>query len=220
MPEPHPRLALLTPHAVAAERADELCAALEQAGAAGDVAAVILRLAAGDERSLINLVKRIAPVVQAHEAALVVSCAGFTGDLAAVVARGGADGVHLERADAAALQDLRPRLRDGRILGAGGVLESRHAAMAAGETGADYLLFGGSYPDGVLPDAEVVRERAQWWAEIFETPCIAVAGQADEVAALAATGAEFVGLEADLWLAAPEAVERAQADLMRAGAPA
>ena len=88
-----------------------------------------------------------------------------------------------------------------------------YAAMVAGETGVDYLVFGGLFPDGVAPDADEVRERATWWAEIFETPCIAVAAAAGEVAGLVATGAEFVGLESALWLGDPEGVRTAQAQL-------
>jgi len=117
------------------------------------------------------------------------------------------DGIHVDKPRD--LKDLRGRLREGRILGAGG-LETKHGAMEAGEAGIDYLMFGGLYPDGVAPEAETVRARAAWWAEIFETPCIAVATAADEIAPLAATGAEFVGLESGLWLPDPGAVERAQ----------
>lgn len=201
------RLALLTPHGTAASDLDGLLPAIEAACAAGDVAAVILRLAPADERALTALVKRAAPAVQAHEAALVVACPGFAGDLVSVATRGGADGVHVDKP--AGLKDLRERLREGRILGTGG-FETRHAAMDAGEGGADYLMFGGLYPDGAAPDPEGVRERAAWWAEIFETPCIAVACTETEIADAAATGAEFVGLESALWLADPAAVARAQ----------
>lgn len=201
------RLALLTPHRVAAGDVDALLPALRAACAAGDVAAVILRLAPADERALTALVKRVAPAVQEHEAALVVACAGFTGDLVSVATRGGADGVHVDKP--AGLKDLRERLREGRILGTGG-FETRHAAMDAGEGGADYLMFGGLYPDGEAPDPEGVQERARWWAEIFETPCIAVACTDAEIVGAAATGAEFVGLESALWLADPAAVARAQ----------
>lgn len=201
------RLALLTPHRVAAADVDALLPAIEAACAAGDVAAVILRLAPADERALTALVKRVAPAVQEHEAALVVACPGFTGDLVSVATRGGADGVHVDKP--AGLKDLRERLREGRILGTGG-FETRHAAMDAGEGGADYLMFGGFYPDGEAPDPEGVRARAAWWAEIFETPCIAVACAAEEIPGHAATGAEFVGLESALWLADPAGVARAQ----------
>lgn len=210
---PRPRLALLSPYGLGATEADATAAALDAACAAGDVAAVILRLAAADERSLIGLVKRLAPPAQERGAAVLVAVPGFTGDLVSVAARGGADGVHLDRADEATLHDLRGRLRDGRILGAGGVLGSRDAAMVAGETGVDYLMFGGLFPDGVAPDAEDVRARAAWWADIFETPCIAVAASADEVGPLAATGAEFIGLESGLWLSGPDGVRAAQAQL-------
>ncbi|KQT53510.1 thiamine monophosphate synthase [Methylobacterium sp. Leaf456] len=213
---PKPRLALLSLYGLGSEQAEATARALEAACATGDVAAVILRLARADERSLVALLKKLCPAAQERGAAVVVAVPDFDGDLVSVAARGGADGVHVDRADDETLRDLRGRLRDGRILGAGGVLGSRDAAMLAGETGADYLLFGGLFPDGVAPDADEVRERATWWAEIFETPCIAVAALAHEVEALAATGAEFVGLESALWLGDAEGVRAAQAILDKA----
>ncbi|WP_375456636.1 thiamine phosphate synthase [uncultured Methylobacterium sp.] len=212
-----PRLTLLTPHRVGPEQVDALLPALERACGTGDVAAVILRLAPSDERSLIALVKRVAPVAQAGGAALVVACAGLAGDLVAVSARGGADGIHVDKPAEGQLRDLRERLRDGRILGVGGI-ETRHAAMDAGEAGIDYLMFGGLYPDGVAPEAEAVRERAAWWAEIFETPCIGVACGEGEIAGLRATGAEFVGLEGGLWMAEPAILARVRDAFAGAGA--
>lgn len=199
MSEPRTRLALLSPHRVEAGDAETLAAALADACAGADVAAVLLRLAPADERSLVNLVKRLAPAAQGAGAALIVACAGFAGDLVSVSARGGADGVHLDKPREGALRELRDRLDDGRILGAGGH-EQRHAAMEAGEAGVDYVMFGGLYADGIAPDAETVIERATWWTEIFETPCIAVAHAADQVGPILATGAEFLGLESELWM--------------------
>lgn len=214
MPEPRTRLALLTPHRVDTDGAEALAAALASACEAGDVAAVILRLAPGDERSLVNLVKRLAPPVQERGAAVLVACPGYAGDLVSIAARGGADGVHVDGAGEGVLRDLRGRLRDGRILGTGG-LASKHAAMTAGEAGVDYVMFGGIYPDGAGPDPETVLERAAWWAEIFETPCVAVASAPDAIASLAGTGAEFLGLEASLWLDSTDCV-RAAHDALRA----
>ncbi|MCJ2012365.1 thiamine phosphate synthase [Methylobacterium sp. J-076] len=206
------RIALLGPHGLDAAGVEALLPALEAACAAGDVAAVILRFAAADERTLTGLVKRASTLTQAREAALVVACAGYVGDLVQVAARGGADGVHLDkpRDPASDLGDLRGRLRDGRILGAGG-FESKHIAMEAGEAGVDYLMFGGLYPDGAAPDPETVLARAGWWAEIFETPCVAVAAAEAELPALIETGAEFIGLESAIWAGDPEAVARVQA---------
>lgn len=211
------RLALLGPYGLDAAGAETLLPALDAACAAGDVAAVILRFAATDERALTGLVKKAAAIAQTREAALVIACPDFTGDLVQVAARGGADGVHLDkpRDPASDLGDLRRRLKEGRILGAGG-FESKHIAMEAGEAGVDYLMFGGLYPDGAAPDPETVRARAGWWAEIFETPCIAVAASEADLPDHVATGAEFIGLESGIWVPDAAAVGRAQA-LLGAG---
>ncbi len=209
------RLALIGPHGLGSDGIDAFAQCLGAACAGGDVAAVVLRLATTDERGLTGLIKRVAPIAQGHGAAVVVACAGFVGDLVSVAARGGADGIHVDKPRD--LEDLRGRLSAGRILGVGG-LESKHGAMEAGEAGVDYLMIGGLYPDGAAPDPDAVQARAAWWAEIFETPCIAVATAADEVALLAETGAEFVGLESGLWVGDPDAVVRARAVLAGIGA--
>jgi thiamine-phosphate pyrophosphorylase len=163
---------------------------LMQAFAGGDVAAVLLRLAPGDERSLTERVKALAPPVQAQNVALVVEAS------AQVASRGGADGVHVTEG-VEAIAEARSSLRQERIIGVGG-LRSRHDAMDAGEAGVDYVMFGEPRPDGSLPPLPAVLERASWWAEIFETPCIAYAPDAESVPALVETGAEFLALGA--WL--------------------
>jgi thiamine-phosphate pyrophosphorylase len=214
------RLVLLTPQITDAEA---FRPALEAACAVGGVASVILRLGPADERTLINRVKALAPVAQAHDAALVVAFAGAheTGhDIATIAARGGADGVHIE--DGAELRLLRERYRDGRIVGAGNI-HTRHDAMDAGEAGADYVLFGEPQPDGSAPPLETAIEQAHWWAEIFETPCIAVAPSLDAVEEIAATRAEFVALGDAVWshpagpAAAVAAARAALAGMTQAG---
>ena len=129
-PRPAPRLYLVTPPIVEAQA---FSARLAAALAAGDVAAVLLRLAAADERTQINRAKARAPVVQDKGAALLL------GGHADLVARAGADGAHLTGiADfTAALEQLKPE----RIVGVGG-LPTRHDAMVAAEAGADYVMFG------------------------------------------------------------------------------
>ena len=81
---------------------------------------------------------------------------------------------------------MRERLKGERAIGAGGI-RTKDDAMTLGEAGADYLLFGEPRPDGSLPAFETVVERAAWWAEIFETPCVAYAPSLDAVRPLAAT---------------------------------
>src|SRR4051794_36705916 len=121
-PRPAPRFYLITPP-VADPQA--FAGELTQALGAVDVAAVLLRLADGDERSLINHVKALAAPVQDQGVALLLD------GHAELVSRSGADGAHLSGLDnfSAALEALKP----DRIAGAG-ALASRHDAMAAAES--------------------------------------------------------------------------------------
>jgi thiamine-phosphate pyrophosphorylase len=182
---PAPRLYLVTPPVGESERfAGDLAAAL----ASADIAAVLLRLEAADERSLINRVKALAPVAQDKGAALVLD--GHP-DL---VARAGADGAHLMGIEA--FNVALPTLKPARIAGAGG-LRTRHDAMLAAEAGADYVMFG--EPDDERPSFAAIVERVAWWAEVFEPPCVGYAGNIDEVGRLAAAGADFVAVGDFVW---------------------
>jgi thiamine-phosphate pyrophosphorylase len=184
---PAPRLYLVTPPI---DEPDGLALALGDAVAAADVAAVLLRLKPADERSLINRVKRLAALVQSRDIALVLD--GHP----EIVARAGADGAHLTGIEAftAALDLLKP----ARIAGCGG-LHTRHDAMLAGERGADYVMFGEPERDGRRPSFEAIVERIEWWAEVFEIPCVGFAASVEEIAPLAAAGADFVALGESIW---------------------
>jgi thiamine-phosphate pyrophosphorylase len=192
MAEPAARLYLLSP---VVNDAEGFGPRLAEACAVGGVAAVLLRFAAEDERSLVNHVKALAPVGQDKGAAVVVAALGEV-DLAAVAVRGGADGVHAARG-ATEARALREHLRD-RIIGAGNI-RSRHEAMEFGEAGVDYVMFGEPRADGSLPSLDAVVERAAWWAEIFETPCVAYAPSLEAVSQLVRTRAEFVALGDAVW---------------------
>jgi thiamine-phosphate pyrophosphorylase len=169
---------------------------LSEACATGAVAAILLRLAPADERTLTNQVKALAPVAQEHGAAVIVTTEAKA-DLATIAARGGADGAHVA-GDPALVRELRDRLKSERALGVGAI-RTKDDAMTFGEAGVDYLLFGEPRPDGSLPSIESVVERASWWADIFETPCVAYAPSLEAVEALAATNAEFVALGDAVW---------------------
>jgi thiamine-phosphate pyrophosphorylase len=205
------RLYLITPVLEDASFAPRLA----EACGTGAVAAVLLRLAFADERGLTNQVKALAPLAQEHGAAVLVSVEGKA-DLANVATRGGADGVHVP-GDPARVRDLRDRLKSERAIGVG-VIRTKDDAMMLGEAGADYLLFGEPRPDGSLPSLESVVERASWWAEIFETPCVAFAPTLEAVARLARTGAEFVALGDAVWehAAGPAAALRAAREALAA----
>jgi thiamine-phosphate pyrophosphorylase len=205
-----PQLYLITPRIDAPE---PFAPPLTAACGAGGLAAILLRLKPADERTLINRVKSLAAIVQRAEAALLISVDEETLDLPTIAARGGADGVHATAP--AQLRELRERSKGDRILGAGN-LRSKHEAMEAGEAGVDYLLFGEPRRDDSVPPLDGVIERAAWWAEIFETPCVAYAPTLEAVPALAATRAEFVALGNAVWTAPAgpaDALSRAQAAL-------
>ena len=186
-PRPAPRIYLATPRL---EEPAQLAAELPGLLAAADVAAVLVRLVDTDPRSMISRVKALAPVVQNAGAALLID--GHP----ELVARAGADGAHLT--GIAAMQDALPSLKPDRIAGVGG-LATRHDSMAAGEAGADYVLFGEPDAKGQRPSSEAIAERLEWWDELFEPPCVGFATSREEAEAFAAAGADFVLVGDVIW---------------------
>jgi thiamine-phosphate pyrophosphorylase len=184
---PAPRLYLVTP---VIEDAAGFAGVLGEAVAAADIAAVLLRLKDAGERDLINSVKTLAPVVQGKDIALLLD---GRPDIAAKAA---ADGAHLTGVEAfrAAVEGLRP----ARIAGCGG-LGSRDDAMLAGELGADYVMFGEVAGEQRRPSFEAIVERVEWWAQLFQIPCVGFAAEVSEVGPLVAAGADFVALGGSIW---------------------
>jgi thiamine-phosphate pyrophosphorylase len=186
-PRPAPRLYLATP---VVDDPASLLAELPALLAAVDVAAVLVRLKETDQRTMISRIKALAPIVQNAGAALLVD--GYP----EIVARGGADGAHL--AGIAALEEAMSSLKPDRIAGVGG-LETRHESMNAGEMGADYLLFGEPDAKGQRPSSQAIAERLDWWAELFEPPCVGFAVTFEEAHDFAASGADFVLVGELVW---------------------
>jgi thiamine-phosphate pyrophosphorylase len=167
-----------------------LLTSLPELLAGADIAAVLLRLAATDQRTMIARTKALAGVIQNAGAALLLD--GHV----ELVARAGADGAHLN--GIAALEDALPSLKPDRIAGIGG-LATRHDSMLAGELGADYVLFGEPDAQGKRPSMEAVAERLDWWAELFEPPCIGYAAAREEAYEFAHAGADFVLVGDSIW---------------------
>jgi thiamine-phosphate pyrophosphorylase len=181
---PAPRLYLVTPPTADPAR---LAEGIADALGAADVAAVLVPLTGDDERALLNGLKVLAPAVQNAGVALLLD------GRPELVARAGADGAHLAGIEdfGAAVVPLKPE----RIAGCGG-LATRHDAMLAVEAGADYVMFGEPDADGHRPSFDAVIERVEWWAEVFEIPCVGFAAHPDEIAALVTAGADFVAVGA------------------------
>ncbi len=180
--------------------------------AAGDVASALVRVAPEAQGDAKRIVERMIEAAAPYDAAILIE-----GE-PRLAARIGADGVHVEGVGdrlADALASLRPE----RIVGVG-ALRGRDDAMAAGEAGADYLMFGEPRRDGWTPPLTETAERVAWWAEIFETPCVAYAARLDDVAVLAAAGADFVALGDALWSApsVEQAIATAQDSARKAAA--
>ena len=200
-----PRLFLVTPKLVdPAPFAPLLQAAVE----AADVACVLIR-AAGGEQDLKNIARVLAPIAQNHGAAALIEAE------ARLAARLGLDGVHVDGVGTSLNEALATLKPDG-IVGAGG-LESRDDAMAAGEAGVDYVMFGAP-EDGDTDRADdhpAIRERVAWWAEIFNVPCVGYARRPELAGDMAEAGAEFVGVGDGLW-DRPEAIAEILADVRTA----
>ena len=188
LPEDFARLYLATPRLAEVEPfLPRLAAAL----AAAEVASLLLRLETMPPPAAERAIRAIAEIAQPAGVALLIE-----GE-PELVSRCGADGLHLAFDDkrlATAIKRLAPDF----IVGVGG-LATRDEAMRAGEAGADYLLFGDIGEEGEPLSLDWTAERVAWWAEIFNTPCVAWARSLAEIGPLSAAGAEFVLLAEAVW---------------------
>ncbi|MBX9739858.1 MAG: thiamine phosphate synthase [Beijerinckiaceae bacterium] len=191
MAAPSTRLYLMTPPL---SEPGEFAASLEAALDAGDVACVLVMLAARDEGSAKKIVRALLPVTEPRGVALLIDSVGL-------VARSGADGAHVRLSGDTlekTLGEAVERLKPDRILGAGS-LRAKHDAMISGEHDIDYVSFGDPAPDGYVPPLEQVVERVSWWSEIFNVPCVAYAPTLPDVTTLTRAGADFISLREAVW---------------------
>ena len=179
-----------------------------EALAAAPAPSALLRLAPGADARVI-----IPPFLAA---ATKYDCALILEEDTRLAARLGADGVQVSGAGEAldaALESLKPE----RIVGVCG-LRSRDDAMWAGEKGADYVMFGEPRGEGPPQALDALLERVGWWAEIFQTPCVAYAESIEAAGALARAGADFVAIGEAVWgdASPADAIRRAKAALDQA----
>lgn len=183
------RLFLITPRTLDVEA---FAAALPDALAGGDVASLLIAFDGADEHSMQHAAEVLTPVAQEAGVAVIV----LNDTRAAGRAR--ADGVQIDTGDDdldLALESFHPN----RIVGAAGI-KDRHTAMTIGDTDSDYIFFG-------MPQLEEHPEPhrknidfGEWWAEVFEVPCVVMAGSdPSSVRTIAETGAEFVAVRAAVW---------------------
>ena len=163
-----------------------LSAALDAAA----VASVVIAPVAGRPLDAATTAPLVTATQKAGAAALISGDARLARTLKA-------DGVHLplcanlEEAYNAARELISQRFIVGVDAGA-----SRHDAMTAGESGADY--FGFALVAAATDDETAQAERLDliaWWSEIFEVPSVAFdVATASDAGDLAAAGADFIAV--------------------------
>ena len=145
---------------------------------APDLAAALGELAAADR--LAGLIAAPTPAMSAFAASLPTALLAADGE------RGG-DGAVIDARDAPADAVVDRRRGDAGAILLADVATSSHAAMEAGEAGADAVVFTG--------EAAAVRDCVAWWSELFVLP-VAAPADPDELAPLVAAGADFLVVEA------------------------
>jgi thiamine-phosphate pyrophosphorylase len=157
---------------------------LEAALAGGRVAALLLDPAGAPAEAKAELLAACRERCRAAAVAL------FLVEDAAAVIEHAADGVLLRAAQA--VEPARRLLGLERPIGVatGG---SRHAALEAGEAGADWLLLGEGFA------LERCAELVGWWSELFLLPCAAPCASPEAARVLLAAGADFLIPPASIW---------------------
>jgi thiamine-phosphate pyrophosphorylase len=166
--------------------AESFLPALREALASAAIASLLLRLGPLEDARAARLVRAVAEPAQAKGVALLIDGSP------ALALETGADGAHVGGVGAP-LKDAIERLSPRYIVGAG-ALATRDDAML---------------------DAPALLERVAWWAEIFNTPCVAFARSLEDVGPLVAAGADFVMLGDYVW-SDPRGPAAAVADARRA----
>lgn len=173
--------------------------------AAGDIAAVQVRLKPAADSEIAAIVERLSPIVRAAKAALILN---DRPDLAAEL---DCDGVHIGQDDGT-IETARRIVGQSRLLGVS-CNASRHLAMEAAERGADYVAFGSFFASSTKdaparPDPQILTV----WQETTQIPSVAIGGvTAANCGALVSAGADMVAASAGVWNdpAGPEAAARA-----------
>jgi thiamine-phosphate pyrophosphorylase len=154
---------------------------------------VQLRLKEADDDAIRRAADALRPVAQQRGVAFLMN---DRPDLALAT---GCDGVHVGQEDA-------PYAEARRILGLDRIIgvtchASRHLAIEAAESGADYVAFGAFFPSASKAaqhhaDIELLR----WWSEIMTVPAVAIGGITPEnCAPLVAAGADFLAVISAVW---------------------
>ena len=192
------RLFLATPTRF---KIDDLTPLLNAALEGGDVACLMIGHEDSDE--LLKAAEILTPIAQAKDVAVLIE-----GSIE-IAQKTGADGVVVMGVESD-YKSARAALGDDKIVGVDCGLD-RHIAMALGEAGADFVVFDdedtGHHQDEIetqtptqLSEAQVSEPVGNWWARVFEVPCVIMAPQSDANAiASIKSGVEFLCPSSQMW---------------------
>ena len=166
---------------------------LEQALAAGPVAAFQFRVKDIDQHEAAALAAPLQEICARHDVAFIVN------DSISLAKRLKADGVHLGQGDGDA-REAREQLGSEAQIGVT-CHNSRHLAMEAAEAGADYVAFGAFFPTSTKAVEHIAElDTVQKWTLVTEIPCVAIGGITPENAKpLIEAGADFLAVSGAVW---------------------
>jgi thiamine-phosphate pyrophosphorylase len=183
------RLYLISPPAIdLATFGDQLRAALD----GGDVASFQLRLPGADDETVLRAADALLAMVQDRDVAFLLE--GHPG----LAKQLGCDGVHITSEES--VSALRKQIGADLILGVG-CGASTHAAMEAGEAGADYVSFGPFFDSANTQSAERVDvDVLRNWALTMTIPSVAIGGiTIENCPDLVRAGADFLAVLGAVW---------------------
>ena len=184
------RLYLITPPEIELE---SFAPKLEGALDAGDVACLQLRLKEADDDTVRRAGERLLPICEARDVPLLIN------DRPDLAARIGAAGAHVGAEDAS-YAEARERLGADGMVGVS-CYDSRHRAMEAAASGADYVAFGAFFPtETKTPRAKADLHLLKWWSTLMVVPCVAIGGvTAENCGPLVENGADFLAVIGGVW---------------------
>ncbi len=184
------RLYLITPPEI---ELVSFAPALEAALDAGDIACLQLRLKEADDDTVRRAGERLLPICEAREVPLLIN------DRPDLAARIGAAGAHVGAEDAS-YAEARERLGADGMVGVS-CYDSRHRAMEAAASGADYVAFGAFFPtETKTPRAKADLHLLKWWSTLMVVPCVAIGGiTAENCGPLVENGADFLAVIGGVW---------------------
>ena len=166
---------------------------LKRALGAGAVASLQLRIKDATDDAVRRATELLMPV--AHEAG-VAFLVNDRPDLAALLK---ADGVHIGQDDTP-YTEARAAVGREAIVGVT-CHASRHLAIEAADSGADYVAFGAFFPTTTKePRARAGLELIRWWSELMTVPSVAIGGiTVGNAKPVVEAGADFLAVSAGVW---------------------